>query len=86
MLIVFTQQNANFKNNRTPAIKPHSLSLAREIECISHFRPKVEKNHSSKQGVNVGPSIGYLKKKLNSVAFSPEANYTDRATAACRRS
>jgi hypothetical protein len=24
-------------------------------------------------------------KKLNSVAFSPQANYTDRATAACRR-
>jgi hypothetical protein len=23
---------------------------------------------------------------LNSVAFSPQANYTDRATAACRRS
>jgi hypothetical protein len=27
-----------------------------------------------------------LKKKLNSVAFSPQANYTDRATAACWRS
>jgi hypothetical protein len=26
-----------------------------------------------------------LKKKLNSVAFSSQANYTDRATAACRR-
>jgi hypothetical protein len=25
------------------------------------------------------------KLKLNSVAFSPQANYTDRATAACRR-
>jgi hypothetical protein len=25
-------------------------------------------------------------KKLNSVAFSPHANYTDRATVACRRS
>jgi hypothetical protein len=24
--------------------------------------------------------------KLNSVAFSPQANYTDRAAAACRRS
>jgi hypothetical protein len=27
-----------------------------------------------------------LKTELNSVAFSPQANYTDRATAACRRS
>jgi hypothetical protein len=26
------------------------------------------------------------KTKLNSVAFSPQANYTDRATAVCRRS
>jgi hypothetical protein len=28
----------------------------------------------------------YKTKKLNSVAFSPQANYTYRATAACRRS
>jgi hypothetical protein len=27
-----------------------------------------------------------LKTKLNSVDFSPQANYTDRAAAACRRS
>jgi hypothetical protein len=27
--------------------------------------------------------IPKLKEKLNSVAFSPQANYTDRATAAC---
>jgi hypothetical protein len=27
-----------------------------------------------------------LKLKLNSVAFSPQANYTDRTAAACRRS
>jgi hypothetical protein len=26
------------------------------------------------------------KTKLNSVAFNPQANYTDQATAACRRS
>jgi hypothetical protein len=28
----------------------------------------------------------YTGSTLNSVAFSPQANYTDRATAACRRS
>jgi hypothetical protein len=28
----------------------------------------------------------YRTKKLNSVVFSPQANYTDRVTAACRRS
>jgi hypothetical protein len=32
------------------------------------------------------PAVSLLiKKKLNSVAFSPQANYTHRATAACRR-
>jgi hypothetical protein len=30
--------------------------------------------------------IEVVTKKLNSVAFSPQANYTERATAACRRS
>jgi hypothetical protein len=35
---------------------------------------------SSSQGLYLYPE------KLNSVAFSPQANYTDRATAACRRS
>jgi hypothetical protein len=30
--------------------------------------------------------VGYIANKLNSVAFSPQANYTDRATAAFRRS
>jgi hypothetical protein len=34
----------------------------------------------------VGGGITKLKKELNFVAFSPQANYTDRATAACRRS
>jgi hypothetical protein len=28
----------------------------------------------------------YFLKKLNSVAFSPQANYIDRTTAACRQS
>jgi hypothetical protein len=33
------------------------------------------------------PGLGNIKNlNLNSVAFSPQANYTDRATAACRRS
>jgi hypothetical protein len=36
--------------------------------------------------VNKSCSSTKLKTKLNSVAFSPQANYTDRATAACRRS
>jgi hypothetical protein len=31
-------------------------------------------------------SCTHEKLKLNSVAFSPRVNYTDRATAACRRS
>jgi hypothetical protein len=34
----------------------------------------------------MNPEIHLNKLKLNSVAFSPQANYTDQATAACRRS
>jgi hypothetical protein len=30
--------------------------------------------------------IKTIKTKLNSVAFSPQANYTDQEAAACRRS
>jgi hypothetical protein len=32
------------------------------------------------------PSISKQNKKPNSVVFSPQANYTDRASATCRRS
>jgi hypothetical protein len=35
---------------------------------------------------NFAPVTTKTKKKLNSVACSPQANYTDRAAAACRRS
>jgi hypothetical protein len=47
--------------------------------CFSepYFRKHVERKLWNKY---------WLKLKLNSVAFSPQANYTDRATAACRRS
>jgi hypothetical protein len=31
-------------------------------------------------------SLNHIKLCINSVAFRPQANYTDRATAACRRS
>jgi hypothetical protein len=41
-------------------------------------------------GLNIKWSLYLMimtkKTKPNSVAFSPQANYTDRATAACRRS
>jgi hypothetical protein len=30
-------------------------------------------------------TVSLHKLKLNSMAFSPQANYTDRATATCRR-
>jgi hypothetical protein len=42
---------------------------------------------SEKLIAEAGDSSGTHKtKKLNSVAFSPQATYTDRASAACRRS
>jgi hypothetical protein len=36
--------------------------------------------------VETNPETTLLSTKLNSVAFSPQVNYTDRATAASRRS
>jgi hypothetical protein len=38
------------------------------------------------QQVNLTSDDALTKTKLNSVVFSPQANYTDRATAACWRS
>jgi hypothetical protein len=40
----------------------------------------------NQEGCDVRECRTHKKLKLNSVAFSPQANYTDRATAACRRS
>jgi hypothetical protein len=39
-----------------------------------------------KEEIRIEGRMEILKKKLNSVAFSPQANYTDRVTASCRRS
>jgi hypothetical protein len=36
--------------------------------------------------LSISNSNEKTKLKLNSVAFSPQANYTDQAAAACRRS
>jgi hypothetical protein len=43
-----------------------------QLYILGHYTSELENYH--------------LKLKLNSVGFSPQANYTDRATAACRRS
>jgi hypothetical protein len=49
------------------------------IILITTINPQNNKNNYISKGQ-------YLrnKKKINSVAFIPQANYTDRATAACR--
>jgi hypothetical protein len=41
---------------------------------------------TSDSNFNASSQPSRRRKKINSVAFSPQANYTDRAIAACRRS
>jgi hypothetical protein len=48
------------------------------------FRVSLKLRKPSGRGPLPGPRL--INKKLHSVACSPQANYTDRATAACRRS
>jgi hypothetical protein len=48
--------------------------------CILYVGSGLATGWSPVQGVF--PNV--YKLKLNSVAFSPQANYTERATAACR--
>jgi hypothetical protein len=51
-----------------------------QVPSTQSESPLVPKSHVSFK-VHTQPKL-----KLNSVAFSPQANYTDRATAVCRRS
>jgi hypothetical protein len=49
------------------------------INSIFHFEYTVQKYGYAKTGLK-------LKKKIKLRGFSPQANYTDLVTAACRRS
>jgi hypothetical protein len=59
-----------------------------ELHCFSAVC--IERNVCGERALSVVPEYENMKlkkkTKLNSVAFSPQANYTDRTTAACRRS
>jgi hypothetical protein len=67
------------------------MRIGRETEMLGENLPQCHfvhhKSHMSWPGLEPGPPLWeeYIKLK-NSVAFSPQAYYTDRATAACRRS
>jgi hypothetical protein len=56
-------------------------------EMLSTFRTTVSMIcFTETQRICYKITLKLKKPKLNSVAFSPQANYTDRATAACWRS
>jgi hypothetical protein len=58
--------------------------VAEQIAACSLQRKTQLHAASRKQmDINLNKLFLYIK---NTVAFSPQANYTDRATAACRRS
>jgi hypothetical protein len=49
--------------------------------------PTMYKNPLTELNMNIATfRLKNILKKLNSVVFSPQVNYTDRATATCRRS
>jgi hypothetical protein len=55
--------------------------------CVKFFLSPHKKNIDEGVWKEIGGEYLDLKKtKLNSMASSPQANYTDWATAACRRS
>jgi hypothetical protein len=60
---------------------PQSRSGRCEAQTIFLALPGIDPQSSSP-----APRKSWLYSLQNSVAFSPQANYTDRATAACRRS
>jgi hypothetical protein len=62
------------------------------LDVWKEMLEKVRKVSSTKAYVTNGVTTrvtvmtkSYFRSTLNSMAFSPQANYTDRATAACRR-
>jgi hypothetical protein len=68
-----------------------SVTLVLVAECVKqlHYRvPPLQHNYNYKPNLKNNKLMRTLpkkKKKKNSVAFSPQANYTDGATAICRR-
>jgi hypothetical protein len=67
------------KSNRWKIYK-NDLTSDRRKEPRNEGNMKNRRERGRKEGK------GQERKKLNSVAFSPQANYTDRAIAACWRS
>jgi glutamate racemase len=63
------------------------LSAHRGPELFSNSKQSVNSLQTSNRTKLISGCTHFpLRKKLNSVALSPQANYTDRGTAACRRS
>jgi hypothetical protein len=56
------------------------------VQKLSHPKFRIRPSPESSEPNTRLHILLISKLKLNSVAFSPQANYTDRATAACRRS
>jgi hypothetical protein len=68
------------------AFSSSSEQSENERNNLNHFTDPVSISGSQIINLQFKIKLEIIKKKLNSVAFSPQANYTDRATAACRRS
>jgi hypothetical protein len=59
------------------------------FECLTAFTSKTGRNCGTYKyflGLCVQTFVDFFTIYLKLIGFSPQANYTDRATAACRRS
>jgi hypothetical protein len=67
-------------------MNPHFSSYGSVETSKGGIKNENDQVGEEKQEMDYERRQGYKKTKKTSVAFSPRANYTDRATDACRRS
>jgi hypothetical protein len=78
----------NNHTQRYPVLIHEHGSIQEEVRCQSMVlgAKKILQNVNVRRGLTSGTSSTSTKTTNKLRGFSPPANYTDRATAACRRS
>jgi hypothetical protein len=71
-----------FSNNLKYLVLKYNAKLRKSDGCHDKFNAGFYLTHSGVGGVH---TIKQNKQRKKLQGFSPQANYTDRATAACRR-
>jgi hypothetical protein len=80
------QSQIAYKPNRLGKARPILVHCKEPFLIKAHWSVYLPLTRECRYGETSQLIPSPSKLKLNSVAFSPQANYTDRATAACQRS